>query len=204
MATLLRWNELFVRMNASDKVFIAAINGMSIGAGLILALGCDLRFIADGDQALGLIEVNIGFMAAAGGTQRLVRTVGVGRAIELLLEGRVLSGREAWELGLVHEVLPSEQLLDHARSVAERMARRSPIATREVKRAVYDAGSRPLPEGLRMEGASMMLTLPTGASIRSLEAYNEQIGSFAAASDAQIVAAWQELHDGTLVDMTSS
>ena len=203
VATLLRWDELFVRMNASDKVFVVAINGMSIGAGLILALGCDLRFIADSDAALGLIESNIGFIAAAGGTQRLVRMVGVGMAIELLLEGRVLSPREARELGLVHDVVPSERLLAHAQAVAARMARRSPIATREIKRAVYDAGSRPLSEGLRMEEASMMLTLPTGAAIRSLEGYQEKIGPYETATDAQILEAWEELHHGTLVDLVS-
>jgi enoyl-CoA hydratase len=84
------------------------------------------------------------------------------------------------------------------------MARRSPIANREIKRAIYDAGSRPLREGLRMEEASMMLTLPSGPSIRSMQAYHERIGSFATATDAQVLSAWQELHDGTLVDMTVS
>jgi enoyl-CoA hydratase len=204
VATLLRWDELFLRMNASDKVFIAAINGMSLGAGLILALGCDLRFVADGDYALGLVESNIGFMAGAGGTQRLVRIVGVGRAIELLLDGRVLSPREALQLGLVHDLLPSEQLLAHAEGVGARMARRSPTVNREIKRVVYDAGSRPLRQGLQIEEASMMATLPTAPSIRSMEAYHQKIGSFETASDAQILEAWQELHEGKLVDMTLS
>jgi enoyl-CoA hydratase len=97
--------------------------------------------------------------------------------------------------------VPSDELLIHAQTVAARMARRSPIAIREIKRAVYDAGSRPLREGLWMEEASMMATLPTSASIRSMEAYHEKIGSFDTATEAQIVAAWQELHEGTVVDM---
>jgi enoyl-CoA hydratase len=204
VATLLRWDELFLRMNASDKVFVAAINGMSLGGGLILALGCDLRYLADGEHALGLVESNIGFMAAAGGSQRLVRIMGVGPALELLLEGRALSPQEALELGLVHRVVPSEKLLSEAQTAAERMARRSPIATREIKRAVYDAGSRSLRQALRMEEASMMTTLPTPASIRSMEAYHERIGSFETVSDSEILDAWRALHEGEVVDLTTS
>ncbi len=203
VATLLRWDELFLHMNRSDKVFLAAINGMCIGAGLILALGCDLRYMASGQHRLGLVESNIGFMAAAGGTQRLVRIVGVGRAIELLLDGRLFTPAEAQELGIIHDVLPGEELLAQTQTVAARMARRSPLVNREIKRVVYFAGSRSLEQGLRIEQASMMATLPSAPSIRSMEAYHERLGSFETATDEQIVSAWAELREGTLVDMTS-
>lgn len=86
-----RTYECLRLMNRMDKVFIAAIDGMAVGMGCILALGCDIRIMADGDDPIGLQESALGMLAAAGGTQRLTRMVGSGRALELLLEGRWLS-----------------------------------------------------------------------------------------------------------------
>src|SRR2546422_1680659 len=96
----------FHRMNASEKVFIAAINGVALGMGAILALACDLRLMADDqDAAFGLIESGISMLAGAGGTQRLTRMVGQSRAAGLLLEGRVISPTEAAAIRPVHPVV---------------------------------------------------------------------------------------------------
>lgn len=204
VATLLQWNELFLRMNESEKAFIAAIDGVALGAGLILALACDLRLIADTESPLGLIESSIGFMAAAGGTQRLVRAVGAARAVELLLEGRTITPIEAREIGLVHRVVSKGQLLEEAQHTAARLARRSPLAIREIKRVVYDAGSRPLRDGIRIEEASMMITLPSPQAIRALEAYHERLATpLEETTETQLLEAWHELHEGALVDTHS-
>src|SRR5207253_3442280 len=123
----------FTRMNASDKVFIAAINGVALGMGAILALACDLRLMADGeDAAFGLIEQGISILAGAGGTQRLTRMLGQSRAPELLLEGRFVSPREAAAIGLVHRVLPPHDLHAAALTLAHRLAGRSAVLNQEI------------------------------------------------------------------------
>ena len=204
VAVLLQWNELFLRMNESEKAYVAAIDGLALGGGLILALGCDVRLIADTDSPLGLVESNIAFMAAAGGTQRLVRAVGAARAVELLLEGRTITPAEAREIGLVHRVVGRGQLLEEAQRTAARLARRSPLAIRETKRVVYDAGSRPLREGLRIEAASMMITLLSPQAIRAMEAYHERLGvPLEETTEAQLLEAWDELREGALADTHS-
>jgi enoyl-CoA hydratase len=204
VAVLLEWDELFLRMNESEKAYVAAIDGLALGAGVILALGCDLRLIADTESPLGLVESTIAFMAAAGGTQRLVRAVGAARAVELLLEGRTITPTEAREIGLVHRVVSKDQLLDEAQRTAARLARRSPLAIREIKRLVYDAGSKPLREGIRIEEASMMMTLGSPQAIRALEAYHERLATpLEETTEPQLLEAWRELHEGALVDTHS-
>src|SRR5918996_4836620 len=95
-----RIHDVFLRMNRMDKVFIAAINGPATGGGCELALACDVRYMADAEIPIGLPEMTIGFNPGAGGTQRLSRVLGTGHALEMMLEGRTLSPREAAEAGL--------------------------------------------------------------------------------------------------------
>jgi enoyl-CoA hydratase len=182
------------RMNRSAKVYVAAINGLAFGMGAILALQCDLRLMADGeDHAFGLIETGISIMAAAGGTQRLVRMVGQSRAAELLLEGRSLAPAEAAEMGLVHRVVARDELEEEALATARRVAARSPVVNREIKRMVYDAGSRPAGAGTRMEAAGMIATMSAPRAREDMEAYLEELARHEAPSDRDIVRAWQKL-----------
>ena len=113
-------------MNRSDVVFIAAINGPATGGGCETSLACDIRLMADADIAIGLPEMTIDFNPGAGGTQRLPRLVGVGRAMQMMLEGRTLSPREALDYGLVQAVVPADQVKEAAIRTGERLARRSP------------------------------------------------------------------------------
>src|SRR5215203_7531214 len=148
---LYRIHDLFLEMNRSDKVFIAAINGPATGGGCEISLACDVRLMAETDIAIGLPEMTVDFNPGAGGTQRLPRVVGVGRALQMMLEGRTLSPREALDHGLVHAVVPLDQVKEAAVRTGERLARRSPEAIRALKRAVYEGGSRPLARGLGVE-----------------------------------------------------
>jgi enoyl-CoA hydratase/carnithine racemase len=190
-------------MSRLDKVFIAAIDGLALGGGCILALACDIRLMADGDHRIGMPEGALGFIAAAGGTQRCARLIGPGRALDLLLDGRLLHPSEAAEIGLVTRVVPAAELLPSAQELAERLARRSPLAVREIKRCVYDGGSRRLPAGLRVEEASMLATVSSGASLRALDAYHAELGPIDTTGNDDVIAAWERLNDGTLVEMTT-
>jgi enoyl-CoA hydratase len=191
---LLQIPRTFRRMSSSDKVYVAAINGVALGMGAILALACDLRLMADGDDAaFGLIETAISILAAAGGTQRLTRMVGQSRAAELLLDGRMLSPAEAAELGLVHRVVPARDLEREALALAERLAARSPVVNREIKRMVYGAGSMPVARAMRMETASMTATMSRPRAVRDMETYLTELAKRDPPSDRDVLDAWEKM-----------
>ena len=129
---------------------IAAIEGNALGGGLELALACDLR-IASERARLGLPEVRLAVTPGAGGTQRLPRIVGLARAKELILTGRILHADEAARIGLVNEVVPAGAARTRADEVAEEIAARGPLAVREVKRLLDDAMDVDLETGLAAE-----------------------------------------------------
>jgi enoyl-CoA hydratase len=199
---LQRIHDLFLRMNRLDKTFIAAINGVAMGGGCELALACDVRIMADGDGRIGLPETTLGLIPGAGGTQRLTRALGTSRALEMMLEGRLLEPREAEAVGLVHRVMPADRLLDEARDTAERLARRSPESVGALKRAVYEGGSRPFGEGLHIERAGFMAAASTPGSIRAMETYVREDQSRADAAPADLPQLFDRWREGTAVDMT--
>ena len=198
-------HDLFVRMNRMDKVFIAAVNGLATGGGCELALACDLRYMAEGDGQIGLPEVSVGIIPGAGGTQRMARALGPAKALELILEARLLSPTEALEVGLVHRTVRAELLLDEARATAERLARRSPAAVGSVKRAVWEGSSRSLGEGLHLERAEFLSASSTPQALRAMQEYVRQVESLDPESGSPLAAEgladpWRE---GTAVDMVS-
>ncbi len=125
---------------------IAAIERDALGGGLELALCCDLRVAAESAR-LGLPEVRLAVTPSTGGTQRLPRIVGEGRAKELLLTGRIIDATEAWRIGLVNEVVPAGRALTRATEIADEIAERGPLAVRAVKALVNDALDRPVADG---------------------------------------------------------
>ena len=127
---------------------IAAINGYALGGGLELALACDLRVAAKGAK-LGLPEVGLGLIPGFGGTQRLPRLVGVGRAFDLILTGRHVPAEEALQLGLVNRV--ADDAVAAARELAQQIMKNSPVALALAKEAVARGSDVPLPEALEIE-----------------------------------------------------
>ncbi|MFI7670168.1 enoyl-CoA hydratase/isomerase family protein [Nocardia sp. NPDC049526] len=160
------------RMNRMDKVFLTAINGLALGMGCVFALACDIRVLA-ADKEIGMPESAIAMLAAGGGTQRLVRMLGTARALELLLAGRWLDATEAADLGLVHRVVPQSQVQAETMRLAQRLAARSPLINREIKRAVYDAGTRSFRRASRMEAASLIATTSVSTARRNLDRFVE-------------------------------
>jgi enoyl-CoA hydratase/carnithine racemase len=132
------------------KPVIAAINGFAIGAGLELALACDIRIAAD-HARLGLREVTQAIIPGAGGTQRLPRFIPFGIALEILMTGDLISAQEAFRVGLVNRVVPLAELMPTALAFANRINENGPLAVRAVKEAAYKGIQMPLNEGLRFE-----------------------------------------------------
>ncbi|MEU3332258.1 enoyl-CoA hydratase/isomerase family protein [Glutamicibacter creatinolyticus] len=138
------------------KPTIAAINGFALGGGAELAMACDIR-IASAGARFGLPETNLGIIPGAGGTQRLARLVGTGRAIELILTGRIITAEHALQIGLVTEVVDGEALLDTARSTAELIMAKGPLATRMAKIVVRGGIETDLATGLLLERLAQSL-----------------------------------------------
>ncbi len=129
---------------------VAAVHGYVLGSGIEMALCCDIR-IASEDAKFGLPEVGLGIIPAAGGTQTLPRTIGVARALEMLLANRRLSSEEAHSMGLVNQVVPKNKLLETAEEVARKIASFDPRAVRNAKQAVLRGLNLSLSEGLDLE-----------------------------------------------------
>lgn len=129
---------------------IAAIEGDALGGGLELALCCDLR-VASARARLGMPEVRLAVLPGSGGTQRLPRVVGLARAKELILTGRIISADEAERIGLVNQVVPAGEARRAAEAVAEEIAARGPLAVREAKQLIDAAMDLDLDAGLAAE-----------------------------------------------------
>ncbi len=147
-------HRVFRRLETMPKVTIAALNGEALGGATELSLACDFRLMADGDYRYGLPEATAAIIPGAGGTQRMTRLLGFGRALALMLEGALLTPRQALEYGLLHQVLPPDELLPAALDLAVKMARRPPASIGGIKRAVRIGGSLPLHRGLEVEKAA--------------------------------------------------
>jgi enoyl-CoA hydratase len=161
LVALERFHEVLSRMGRCGAVFVAAINGSAMGGGCELSLACDFRLMADGDFGIGQPEILFAFPPGGGGTQRLTRLLGTGRALRLVLDGGPLTPAEAAELGLVDEVVPPAELLERAVALGERLGSRPKGAVGAAKRAVYEGGSLPLADGLRLERAEFLAALGT-------------------------------------------
>ncbi len=145
-----RIQELFVRMESSPLFLVAAMDGLCFGGGLEFALACDLRLASEAAR-LGLPEVRLGIIPGGGGTQRLPRMVGLGRAVEMILGGRLVSADEALRIGLVGAVVSAADLEGRAAEAARRVMEVPAHAFAAAKRAVYASRNLPLSQGLSLE-----------------------------------------------------
>jgi enoyl-CoA hydratase len=169
----LRAQRILRRLELMSKPSIAAINGFALGGGLELAMACTLR-VAATNAKLGQPEVKLGIIAGYGGTQRLPRLVGRGKALELLLTGDPIDAAEAQRIGLVNHVVPREELLTFSRALLARMLVNGPVALRLTLEAV-DAGLNcGLEEGLRFEAAAFGVAVSTSDRREGTTAFLEK------------------------------
>jgi len=141
---------LFNAIDTFPKPVIAMVNGYCLGGGCELALACDIR-IASENASFGQPEINLGIIPGGGGTQRLPRLIGEGKAMEMILTGEIINAQEAFRCGLVNQVVPADHLEAKTMEIANRIAEKSPIALRLAKEAVKLASRSNLDEGLRRE-----------------------------------------------------
>ncbi|MGH7353509.1 MAG: enoyl-CoA hydratase/isomerase family protein [Candidatus Rokuibacteriota bacterium] len=160
-------------MDRCPQPILAAIGGYAFGGGLELALACDIR-IAAANATLGLTEVNLAIIPGGGGTQRLPRIVGRGKALELILTGARIPADEALRIGLVERVVPEGQALSAATELARTLAARAPVALRYAKEAVVKGLELPLADGLRLENDLSTLLRTTEDRVEGAKAFLEK------------------------------
>jgi enoyl-CoA hydratase len=168
-----RGQAAFDAVERLGKPVIAAVNGVALGGGCELALACTLRIAAD-NARFGQPEINLGLLPGFGGSQRLARLVGRGRALELLLTGEPMGAEEALRIGLVNRVVPSGELMTAARQLATMLASKPPLAVRFILDAVNDGLEMPLDAALRYEAAMFGLAFATEDAREGTRAFIEK------------------------------
>ena len=164
------WIAAFDR---ARKPMIAAIHGYCLGGGLEIALACDIRIAAEGAK-FGLPEVTRGTLPGAGGTQRLARMVGLGRALDIALSGEHISAEDALRMGLVSRLVPRAELMSAAEALAKRIASHAPLSVLLTKEAVRGSLDTDLPTGLRIEADLSTLIASTEDRVEAGAAFREK------------------------------
>ena len=165
--------RVFTELAQFPRPTIASINGYALGGGCELALACDIRIAAD-TARLGQPEVNLALLPGGGGTQRLPRLVGLGRAMRLILTGELIDAQEALRIGLVDEVVPTGDLVRRTEELAESIARHSPVALKLIKQAVRASAEMPLSAGLGLERELFITAFASDDRKEGVEAFLEK------------------------------
>jgi enoyl-CoA hydratase len=166
-------HDVFGRLEALDVPVVAAVHGVALGGGLELALACDLIVAAEGAR-VGQPEINLGLIPGFGGTQRLVRRVGLGRARRLVYLGEQIQAGDALAMGLVDRVVPTSELAAEARSLAAALAGKAPLALAQAKRATAVAADADLGTGCRFESEAFGVTFATEDRVEGLLAFQQK------------------------------
>lgn len=169
-ARSLAGQAVFRRFEASRKPVLAAINGFCLGGGCELAMACHIR-IASTSARFGQPEVKLGIGPGYGGTVRLPRLVGRGRALELLLTGDMIDAEEAWRIGLVNRVVPADQLLAEAETLLRKIVAQGPLAVAAVLEAVDAGFEMATPEALLLEANHFGLLSSTADMREGMQAF---------------------------------
>lgn len=169
-----RCHEILGRIERLSVPVIAVISGHCLGGGLEIALACDLRFAAEGEYRLGLPEVTLGLLPGNGGTQRLPRLIGTGRALDLMLTGETLTPQQAFEARLVERLYPAGELVAHAREYALQLVDRAPLAVGQIKLATRLGNKAGLEEGLRIEREAVARLFQSKDAAEGIAAFLEK------------------------------
>ena len=165
--------DLFTSIELLSKPVIAAVNGIALGGGTELALPCDIR-IASSAATMGLTETRLAIIPGGGGTQRLPRLIGKGKAKELIFTGRRVKADEALSIGLVNQVCAPADLLSESRKMAEMICEGGPIAIEQAKHAINYGLETDLHTGLAIESTAYWTCIPTEDRLEGLAAFKEK------------------------------
>ena len=165
--------NVFLAIERFPKPVIAAINGFALGGGCELAMACHVRIASEKAQ-LGLPEVSLGIIPGYGGTQRMVRVVGTGKALELVCSGDRIGAVEAERIGLVNKVVPADQLASAAEEMAKKFASRSPVAIRAAIEVINAGSDMPFEEGQLLEATLFGLLCATEDMKEGMSAFLEK------------------------------
>jgi len=165
--------SLWDKIGKIKKPLIAAVSGFALGGGCELAMMCDL-IVASETAKFGQPEIDIGVMPGAGGTQRLARTIGKHKAMEMVLTGEMIDAREAMRLGLVNSVVPIESYLEEAKKLAKNIASKPPVAVRLAKESVLKSFETSLKEGLEFERKNFYLLFSSQDQKEGMKAFVEK------------------------------
>jgi len=168
--------EVLLRLEHTPKLVIAAINGHAVGGGLEIAMACDIRIAKKDGGRLGLAEVNLGVLPGMGGTQRLPRLVGRGRAMELAATGRTIIFEEALEMGLINHIYEPENFFEQVLTYAKQFTapNKASFAVGKIKRAIAVGMESSLDEGLAFEREVLFQTFESEDAAEGLAAYREK------------------------------
>ena len=165
--------NLFTEVENLNKPVIAAINGIALGGGTELALACDMRLVSE-TAVMGLTETRLAIIPGAGGTQRLPRLVGKGKAKELIFTGRRVGAEEALKIGLANKVSSPDKLIDDCMELAAMILETGPIAVEQAKYAINSGMETDLATGLAIESNAYWITIPTKDRMEGLTAFREK------------------------------
>lgn len=165
--------NLFTSIEQLNKAVIGAVNGVALGGGTELALACDIR-IASMNASMGLTETRLAIIPGAGGTQRLPRLVGRGKAKELIFTGQRIGAEEALNIGLVNKICDQKDLLDECKKMAAMICETGPIAIEQAKYAINYGIEADLHTGLALESNAYWVTIPTEDRLEGLAAFREK------------------------------
>ncbi|AIZ60410.1 enoyl-CoA hydratase [Bacillus sp. FSL R5-0432] len=165
--------QTFIEIESIPVPVIAVMNGHALGGGLELALACDLR-IARAGARLGLPETGLAIIPGAGGTQRLPRLIGLGKAKELIFTGASLQAEEAIQIGLIEHISVADSLMNDAISLAKQITKNGPLALKEAKQAIYSSLDHDLHTGLTKEYEAYLRLIDTEDRTEGLQAFQEK------------------------------
>lgn len=166
-------NRVFRKIESSPKPIIAAINGFCLGGGLELAMSCDIR-IASQKAKLGLVELNIGIIPGFGGTQRLPKIVGIGKAKELTYSAKIIDAKEALKINLVNTVIEEDKLMDETIKMAKDISTKGQLAVRYAKIAINQGLDMSIDNGIKLESNLFGMCFASYDQKEGMEAFLEK------------------------------